>query len=79
MILSGLKQIFKLTIHSAHTVLFIFKCPRNGMYGSLLWAGKMILFSPVYLCFYFACNKRQFSNPNNFFVTIMFFKICFLW
>lgn len=35
MILSGLKQIFKLATCTIHADLFILKCPGNGMYGTI--------------------------------------------
>lgn len=35
MILSGLKQIFKLATCSTHAVLLILKCSGKGMYGSI--------------------------------------------
>lgn len=34
MISLGLKQIFKLATNTIHAVLFVWKCPGNGMYAA---------------------------------------------
>lgn len=45
MILSGFKQIFKLATRFPHAVLFILKCPGNGMFGFFSWAVKRFVFN----------------------------------